>query len=794
MLGYTREIASNLTLSPDAAKTEAGVVAQELALRDSPAYRAEQAELDFVLKDPKATQLPSGDPAIIAKADVGELRKFYNEYYRPERATLVIVGDVDPGKIAGEIKADFGDWKGVGPAGQDPNLHIPLTQTREAAKLVVEPGTRSRLSLLWTAAPSPKPDDVAREKAGLVDSIALRILNRRLEEAGAKVSPPFTGASASSDQMFQAVKLTSFSIGFEPGQWQKALDAAEKIRLGILATGATQEEVDRAATEFRTSFQTGVAGAATRPSRRIMSTILSNLSDNDVFTSPERDLQASTDDLKGLTAADVTAALKRLFAGPALVFVTSPKAIDGGEQAILAALDTVDKTPLAELPGAPEAQPQVAAWSYNDFGKPGTVTASHETADLGARSVTFSNGVRLTVRPSKVRANQVLVAVKVGGGRLDLPRDKSTIAWAAGALLDGGLKDISHADMERALAAKTVRTGFGVGEDGYLFTGNTSPADMNTQLQVIGAYLAEPGFRPEGMEQVKTRYEAQLRQSDTSPGGILRMKAPELLHDGDKRWATPSLEDVEAANMEQLKALLEPVFQKGALDVTIVGDVTDQQAIDAVAATLGALPKRTQARASVTKENDTHLPADKVTPIDLSHSRQSDQIITGVVWPTHGEVPDIKDDATLELMSDIMQERLFDKLRGAGVAYTARVGSSASRVFDYGYLQAEAQLSPEKTAQFYGALDTITADLKAGQIAADELERARNPAIQSFEKSKQTNEYWLSVLTAGEDNPRALDMPRQYEAALKDVSLADIQAAAKKYLAEPRMIRLTAGT
>src|ERR1019366_2322359 len=235
-------------------------------------------------------------------------------------------------------------------------------------------------------------------------------------------------------------------------------------------------------------------------------------------------------------------------------------------------------------------------------------------------------------------------------------------------------------------------------------------------------YLTAPGFRPEGMEQIKNRYAEQLRQSDASPGTILRLKAPELLHDGDKRWATPSAEDVQDAHIEDLKDLLTPVFQNGALDVTIVGDISTDQAIAAVAATFGALPNRANARVAVTAQNDTHLPADKVTPIDLAHSRQAGQVIASVVWPTHGEFPDVQDDVTLELMGDIMQERLFDKLRGNGVVYSASVGTTASRVFDYGYIQAQAQIAPDKTAEFYDALGEITADLKAGRIAADELD------------------------------------------------------------------------
>ena len=792
VLTFTREIASNLTLDPAAAKTEAGVVLSELALRDSPSARAREAELDFALRDAHATAQPSGDPVIIAKADIGELRKFYQAYYRPERATLIIVGDIDPERVAQKIKDHFSDWKSTGEVGQDPHLDIPETRSGEAA-LFVEPGTRPRMALLWVGAPDPKPDNAVREKSALIDSLALQILNRRLQEAAAIVAPPFIDASAGSEQVFQAAKMTSLSIVYEPGQWQKALQAVEQIRLATLQSGVTQAEVDRAVAEFHSSFQSASAGADTRPSRRIVGEILTSLSEDDVFTSPKRDLAAGDADLTDLKASTVTDALRKIFgAATPLIFVSSPTAIEGGEAAIKTALQDVEKAPVAMLAGV-DPEGVDSAWPYTDFGKPGRVVETGRIADMGATTVKFANGVRLTLRPSKLRASQVLVGVKVGGGRLDLPKDRATVAWAARAAL-AGLKAMSYADMQRLLSPKTVRTGFGVGEDGFVFTGNTSPEDMNTQLQVIAAYLTAPGFRPEGMEQIKNRYAEQLRQSDASPGTILQLKAPELLHDGDKRWAMPSAEDVQDANTDDLKDLLTPVFQNGALDVTIVGDISADKAIAAVAATFGALPTRTNARVAVTARNDTHLPSNKVTPIDLTHSLQAGQVIASVVWPTHGEFPDVQDDVTLELMGDIMQERLFDKLRGNGVVYSARVGSAASRVFDYGYIQALAQLAPDKTAQFYDALNEITADLKAGKITTDELDRARNPALQDFEKTRQSNEYWLAVLDGVQENPYVLDMARKFEVAVRQVGISNIAAAARKYLVEARMIRLTAGS
>ncbi|MBV9549421.1 MAG: insulinase family protein, partial [Alphaproteobacteria bacterium] len=116
-LDLLHEIGTSLTLDPAAAKTEAGVVLSELKLRELPSFQASQARLNFLFKDERATQLANGDPDVIAKASIARIRDFYHAYYRPERATLIIVGDIDPAKIAGKITQVFASWRDEGRGG-----------------------------------------------------------------------------------------------------------------------------------------------------------------------------------------------------------------------------------------------------------------------------------------------------------------------------------------------------------------------------------------------------------------------------------------------------------------------------------------------------------------------------------------------------------------------------------------------------------------------------------------------------------------------------------------------------
>lgn len=111
-----RETAGELLISPAALEPERGVVLSEERLRDTPDYRANVAQIDFLLEGQLAPKrFPIGKVDIVQHAPASLLREFYHANYRPDRATLIAVGDFDPAAMEQKIKARFSDWQPVGP-------------------------------------------------------------------------------------------------------------------------------------------------------------------------------------------------------------------------------------------------------------------------------------------------------------------------------------------------------------------------------------------------------------------------------------------------------------------------------------------------------------------------------------------------------------------------------------------------------------------------------------------------------------------------------------------------------
>ncbi len=784
-----REIGDDLTLDAKAFDTERGVVLSEARLNDTPSFHAFLAEQQFLFPGQLLTQrTPIGQPQIVRTAPVAQVAAYYHAYYRPERATLLVIGDVDPAAIEREIKTRFSNWHSRFPAGAEPDLGAPKPRGAEA-KVFSEAGAPSTTSISWVRPFDATPDSLARERNDLIELVGLAVINRRLQDAAAAADRKFTHAAVGRQNVEHSANLTTLMVQYPQGGWRDALVAADQIRRQAVEQGVQQAEVQRELRELHTYFESTAAGAATRETPRIAGDFLEALDHNDVFTSPAQDLQLADAIAKNVDAAAVNASLKQTFAGGGpLAFVSSPEPIEGGDAAVLTALKQAEEGKLASAVVA-----AAAVWPYTDFGAAGKVLEQRRVEDLDLTLVRFANGVRLNIKPTQYAADQIQVRVRVGNGKLDLPRDRSTVIWAAngGAVIQGGLGKLDYPSLQQALTGKVVGTGFQLDDDALLFSGQTRPQDLNLQLQVLTAYIADPGWRPEAFAQVQSTLLPMLGQITSNPMELFQSHISGLLHGGDPRWAFPTSEAVKSGQAPELKALLAPALANGAIEVTIVGDVTVPKAIAAVAATLAALPTRSGVKIEGAR-GEVHFPAATPTPAVLADKGGADQGVVAMAWPTTDAFADFKADAARSLLAEIMEQRLFVVLRQrAGNSYTPQVIAQSSTTFPgFGVLLAFADTPPSKAAGFFSELGTIAADLRAKPPSEDELARARNPAVANQLQAQQSNGYWVNALGAAQSVPAFVEKARQALPDLQAVTAADVQAAARTYLTEASAWRL----
>ena len=277
-------------------------------------------------------------------------------------------------------------------------------------------------------------------------------------------------------------------------------------------------------------------------------------------------------------------------------------------------------------------------------------------------------------------------------------------------------------------------------------------------------------------------------QYDATDSGVLSRDLGGLLHAGDRRWTFPTPGRDRRRDARRAEGHdRSPALAAGPIEVVVVGDITVDKAIEAVAETFGALPKRPDpdaARAAGARApaSRRRRPARWSRPTPAAPTRASRY----VAWPTTdffdrsaqapastavlgagaAAAPDRH--AATEGGRHLLAERRRDLQLGVPALrlHRRRDGGAAGRSWT-----ASSPTSP-----------TIAADLRDKPVTADELERAKKPAIEALEKATATNEYWLDGLAGAQADPRRLDALRSAEPNLESVSADDVQKAAQTYL------------
>jgi zinc protease len=780
-----REIVGSLTLSEEAIVRERGVILSEERARDTPGMRANLAQLHALFAGQKyPNRFPIGKLEFIKNATSAQLRSFYERHYRPERALLVVAGDVDPVMMEAKIKAVFGDWSQPGPAAPAENFGAPAKRGLVAA-YSVQPGLEESVTLNWIQPEDTRGDKKARRSEIHQRIVGFTVLNRRLSKLARTADAPFIDARVAREVVQGGGIVSALTVRTRAGGWAKGLQAAEQELRRALTHGLQQEEVSREALEQKSPYLLVAANAKTRSNIEMADWLLMTLDSGRVPTDPQTDLDLYTQSITGMKAATVTNALKATFSGSGpIIFVTTSQPVVGGEDAIKLAYTQSRAVAVAAPPPS-----TIKEFSYRDFGPKGTVAERKTVADIDATLVRFANGVKLNVKSTNFEKDKVSVVVRVAGGYLALPK-KRGVAWALPfAFVEGGLGKLTIGELEQTEPGHFAGIFLDVDEDVFQIAGDTVERDTLLQLQVLAAYFTDAAYRPDGLKRIQAAGEGQLRQQDTTASGVLSRELPGLVHGNDPRWASPDIDDIRKITMEDVKAAIAPSLAQAPIEVTIVGHVKVEDAIEATAKTFGALAPRAGAYKIPEGARNVSFPA-KGGRADFKHEGRPDQAAVVAAWPGPDLFSNTRLDRAVAILNEVIQLRLIDEVREKqGSTYTPFGSYWASKsVKGFGYMFAGVEPKPEESDKFFETLAEITQELRNGELSADLLERARKPVLYQHYAAESTNAYWIQSLSDIQSDPRKLERVRS---ALKDygtITEAEVIAAAKLFLDDKRRI------
>ncbi len=217
----------------------------------------------------------------------------------------------------------------------------------------------------------------------------------------------------------------------------------------------------------------------------------------------------------------------------------------------------------------------------------------------------------------------------------------------------------------------------------------------------------------------------------------------------------------------------------------IVGDVTLDRAVAAMRDTVAALPGRATPAAPADPAS-VRAPAPNPEPARFTHNGDPAQAYALIGWSTVGGIADIRTRRALALAGNIIQVRLFDRLREQeGATYSPSATHLTSDTFrNWGILYAAAEVRPDRVDAFFRAAREVVAELTTRPVEADEFARAQNPVVSGIERRLRTNGYWLEALERIAVEPDDLAEIRSYLADYRGLTPEDVRRALAAHVAD----------
>ncbi len=781
-----REVAGEATFSSDVVEKERGVILEERRVRENFAFQASRAAQTFLRPGTYfSTRYPIGTEAVIKTASPEKIRTLYRTYYRPQRATLIIAGPIDVAAVEQKIATAFGSWKGQGPgpAPEKSTLYkcaIDLNRPRDGAIFTHPQITESVAIVKADKTPFTRFSKASRNTAQIL-SLGEAMFGRRVARIIREGNAPYLGVSINYNYPTCGIYSgTTFGVGAKDGKWAEAVPAAEQLLRQAVKFGFTQAELDEQIKEFRVSLETAVKTEPTISTGAIVGGHLAQLGP---FQSVNTTAQWRLDEWrkleKTLTLKSVNAAFVKTYAAldSGLVFATAKPENLKDKGAVLAAFDASRK--VAVKPPVAEA---AVKFAYGDFGTPGKIVEDKVIADLDIRTIRFANGVMLNLKKTPYDANSIFISMNIDGGDLLLPRSKASYDNLGGQISAGGLGKHKADDLQSITAGTTASAGLSSSGDGFVSSGTVVQKDLPLQLQLMAAYVTDPGYREEALVQFRKTLPEIYARLDATPGAALGNQSGPILYGNDPRYVLPPIETLQALNWAEYRAIIGDALSKNAMEIGIVGDFDMNTTIAEVGKTFGALPPRSPVFADRTEARRVAW-APRRGAFELLHKGEPDQLLWQRIWPTT-DGRDQKLDRTMDLLASIIDIRLTEELREkAGASYGASVGSSmAIQTPDFGSFTISTNGDVGKRDLIEKIVQQVVDEVRTAPVSADVFERARKPELESYVSWRQRNGTWRGLLEDAQTYPVYLDRFRRDEDIYKSITPADVQAAAKKWL------------
>lgn len=708
---------------------------------------------------------------------IERLQAYYRAWYRPDNATLVLAGRIDPARTLDAVARHFG------PVAR-PAEPMRAFYTREPAQdgerevTVRRVGDLRALAAVYHIPAATHPDAPA---LGLLGDILSHTPGGRLHKA--LVEPGLAaGAGSSAEQLRDPGLMTTVAVLPKDGDPAKAEQVLLEQIEQIAQRPVTAEEVDAARQRARNDFEqayTNVSGVAM------------GLSDA-VVAGDWRLYFQYRDAVEKVTADDVNRVAR--------AYLQSSNRTFGR----FVPTDAPQRVTIAEAPDAANVlrgytgKRALAAGEHFDP-SPANIQARTQTVviDTGV-----GQGLKLALLPKKTRGGTVTVSANFHFADLDALRGRDTAAGLAGALLTRGSRDLSREQIDARFEALKTNARIGGSLQSAWIGLSTRREQLADALALAARVLRTPTYPDQEFEQYRLQAITGIEASRQDPGAI----AGQALARHFDPWPAghplrfksidESLAAIKALTPDQVRAFHRDFYATAEGEISVVGDfdpVAVKQQLQALFADWKprhAYAPIATAYTDVAPEQQRFETPDKPNGVLLAN-------LNIALKDTDADFPALVA-ANYILGGGTIKSRLGDRIRQKeGLSYSVGsdldADSSRDGRDDAGSWSVQAIAAPENLAQVERAMREELERLRQDGVGAEELRDAVSGLLTQREQARASDPAVAAGLVSNLFYGRTMQFAADLDAKFAALTVESVNAAIRKHLKPERFSVYSAG-
>ena len=786
-LQVMRDWAQDALLSSDEIDKERGIIMEEMRGGRGAGQRMQDQMLPVLFNGSLyANRLPIGTEEVVTGFKHQLIRDFQQRWYRPDLESIIIVGDIDPQEMEKEVVRLFSDMKTVKNPVQRKEFGIELLNKNQF-KVITDAEMPQTIVRILIKHPKKEVKTVKDYRTELIKSVFNQVINARLREIGQQPNSPFLQAFVGVDNVMDLFNALTLVAVPKPNQLEESTKSIYRELKRFEQFGITESEFQRALAMFAKSNETAYQERDKVKSDTYVTNYLNHFLKGDAAMSVDQDYHLTKQLLPTLTLKEVEAIGNEFYAeiNRDVIILGPEKDKDKmpDEAAVNTWFSTVNKETLTAYEDKVSDLPLLSIEPTK-----GAITASKALDAIGSKELTLSNGVKVILKPTNFKNDQILISgFSEGGHSLYEDKDYFAASNAASMVNASGVGQLNAVEIRKYLAGKNVNISPYLNERFEGVSGSSDKEGLKTAFELIYGYFTQPRLDEDIFQGIVARTVASMENRDSEPVFVFQTAINKALYGDNIRKNVAQPENIKAIDKNRTLEIFKERFADASdFTFTIVGSFTEEEIkpyLEQYLASLPVLNKSEEAR------DLKILPPAKGLDVVVKKGKEDKAQVSMAFLGDYNYSED--ENMNMDALESILTIKLLERLREdeSGVYGTgASAGYSKFPTARYSFNIGFGTSVDKYQSLINSALDEINKIKKNGPTQVD-LEKFVIEKKRQYELDLKENNFWMGEISGAyrlKEDPTAT---LKYLDNLKKVSISSVKAVAEKYLKEDKLFK-----